>query len=128
MIDSPQNGTTDFIVTLPNLPNNSITIGKIGVWQDSEIGFILSRTYWGQGLAQEALSAILHYLFDEKGMQEITADVDPRNERSVRVLQGMGFVKTRFVEKTFEIGGEWVDSLYLGLKKEVWEGRYKERR
>lgn len=124
MIASPQNGTTDFIITLPGTSTHpSKAVGKIGVWQDLEIGFLLSRNYWGKGLAREALSTVLDYLFRERDMQEITADVDPRNERSIKVLEGVGFAKTGFEEKTFEIGGVWVDSLYFGLRKRSWEGR-----
>ena len=39
-------------------------------------------------------------------MDEITADVDPRNERSLRVLEKFGFVVTKFEERTLEIAGE----------------------
>ena len=106
-------------------PTTQKAIGKIGVWQEAEIGFLLSRQYWGKGLAREALSINLGYLFRERDMQEITADVDPRNERSIKGLEGMWFVRTGFEEKTFEIGGEWVDGLYLGLRREVWEGRIR---
>ncbi|KIW66885.1 hypothetical protein, variant [Phialophora macrospora] len=120
MIAAPQNGTTDFIIIHKA---TAYSIGKIGVWQDQEIGFLLSRLYWGQGLAQEALHGVLSYLFGEKGMEEVTADVDPRNHRSIRLLEGVGFARTGFKEQTWEVGGEWVDSLYLGLRRERWVAR-----
>ncbi|KIW21641.1 hypothetical protein PV08_02221 [Exophiala spinifera] len=117
MISSPQNGVTDFVIALPT----SHAIGKIGVWQDSEIGFLLSRQSWGKGFAREAMLGILEYLFVDRGLVEITADIDPRNRRSVSVLESMGFVKTGFKEKTWEVGGEWVDSVYYGLARTAWE-------
>ncbi|EXJ58379.1 hypothetical protein A1O7_05804 [Cladophialophora yegresii CBS 114405] len=119
MTAAAQNGVSDFIIVHKATAS---PIGKIGVWQDQEIGFLLSRSYWGQGLAQEALHGVLPYLFGEKGMEEITADVDPRNHRSIRLLERVGFVTTGFKERTWEIGSEWVDSLYLGLRRERWEG------
>jgi [ribosomal protein S5]-alanine N-acetyltransferase len=121
MAVSPQNGTTDFIIIDRS---SSRTIGKIGVWQSSEIGFLLARKYWGKGLAKEALLAILRYLFVDRAFEEITADVDPRNERSIRLLEDVGFVKTGFRKKTFEIGGEWVDSVDLGLLGEDFVKKY----
>lgn len=84
MISSPQNGITDFIITLkpPRNPASSSStsmdpdpapvssipspIGKIGIYRplpSNEIGFLLSRQHWGKGLAKEALTYILRYLF-----------------------------------------------------------------
>ena len=117
MISSPQNGVTDFVITLPN----GDAIGKIGVWQDNEIGFLLSQQNWGKGFAREAMLGILEYLFTNRSLVEITADIDPRNRRSISVLESMGFVKVGFKEKTWEVGGEWVDSVYYSLTKESWE-------
>ena len=120
MITSPENGTTDFVITIHN-----ITVGKIGVWSASEIGFLLSREHWGQGIATEALLAVLEYLFGQRGFVVITADVDPRNEKSMKVLEGVGFERTGYRERTFEIAGEWVDSVDLTLKKEDFVKRFR---
>ena len=47
-------------------------------------------------------------------MESVIADIDPRNWRSRKCLEGVGFVETRFEERTAELGGEWVDSAFLG--------------
>jgi len=117
MIDSPENGTTEFIMT--HVPSQTI-IGKIGIWQSSEIGFLISRAYWRQGLVSEALQAVIPYSFDEKGYERITADVDPRNDASIKILEKHGFVMTGRREKTFKIGGLWVDSVDLVLERTKW--------
>ena len=96
MIEGTQNGTTDFVIcSRPDLK----PIGKIGVWQGEEIGFLLERSQWHKGLAKEAMVAILPHLFNTKKF---------------------GFEVQRFEEKTFQIGEEWVDSVYLRLTKEQW--------
>jgi RimJ/RimL family protein N-acetyltransferase len=118
MINSPNNGLTDFVICLK--PNDT-PIGKIGVWSGDEIGFMLDRSQWHKGLAKEALGAIVPYLFDERNFESISADVDPRNDASTGILKKVGFEVERFEEKTFEIGGVWVDSLYLRLTKQRWE-------
>jgi [ribosomal protein S5]-alanine N-acetyltransferase len=118
MINSPANGVTDFIITVS--PSHT-PIGKIGVWQGEEIGFLIARPYWGKGLAKEALQLILNHLFSDKDFQVIVADCDPRNAASIGVLKKMGFEQYDFKEKSFEINGEWVDSMYLSLDKARWE-------
>ena len=118
MIANPQNGVTDFIICLKE---DLKPVGKIGVWSGDEIGFLLSRSQWGKGLAKEALDAILPYLFETRQMKAVTADIDPRNEASKGILQRFGFVVEKFEEKTLEINGEWMDSLYLRLSREKLE-------
>ncbi|KAF2428278.1 GCN5-related N-acetyltransferase [Tothia fuscella] len=117
MIASPQNGITDFII-VDQSSNNAI--GKIGIWSGNEIGFTIAREYWRKGIVSEALNALLPYYFDELGYESITADADPRNEASIAILKKFGFVVTGTREKTFEIGGVWVDSVDLEFKREDW--------
>jgi RimJ/RimL family protein N-acetyltransferase len=145
MLASPQNGVTEFVMCLrpsaskpvsAGLPHSKPTeseglseaIGKIGIWRDMEIGFLLHCDYWRQGLMREAMEALLSYYFGsvEKGgigLEVVTADTDPRNEATIGFLQGFGFEVTGREERTFQVGGkggEWVDSVYLGLRREVW--------
>lgn len=117
MVKGEQNGVTDFVIYLKP---DSRPIGKIGVWQGEEIGFLLSRSYWRQGLALEALKGVLTYLFRYRDFGYITSDVDPRNMASIGILKKVGFEQYAFKEKSMEIGGEWVDSLYLKLEKPDW--------
>ena len=64
---------------------------------------------------------LLPYFLHSAGFEKITADVDPRNEASLGILQKFGFREVARREKTFEIGGEWVDSIDLEL--EDWDKR-----
>jgi len=34
-------------------------VGKAGVWQADEIGFIVAREIWGKGIASEAVRAVI---------------------------------------------------------------------
>lgn len=117
MTAGDQNGVTDFIICLkPDL----VPVGKCGIWQGEEIGFMLARAHWRKGLAEESLRAVLGYFFSEREMLEIVADVDPRNASSMALLQKLGFEVYDFKERTFQLGEEWVDSSYLKLTKERW--------
>jgi RimJ/RimL family protein N-acetyltransferase len=91
-------------------------IGKAGLWNGDEIGFMIHPSAWGKGYAREALQAVIAHAF-AKGHTQIRADVDPRNNRSLALLTRLGFQETGRAERTFCIGGEWSDSVYLALKR-----------
>lgn len=99
----------DFVITL-----NGSVIGKAGLWQGYELGVLLDRRHWGHGYAKEALRAVIDRAFAE-GVQQIKADVDPRNQASLRLLGQLGFAKTGEAKATFQLGKDWVDSVYLSL-------------
>lgn len=92
-------------------------IGKAGLWHGDEIGFLFDPSVWGRGYAHEALQAVIAHAFATAGRTQIRADVDPRNERCLRLLTRLGFRETGRAERTFRIGGEWTDSVYLTLTK-----------
>jgi ribosomal-protein-alanine N-acetyltransferase len=89
-------------------------IGKAGLWHGNELGMIFAKSCWGRGFASEAVGAIIHRAF-ARGLASIKADVDPRNEKSLRLLRKLGFVETGAAERTLLVGEEWVDSVYLEL-------------
>jgi ribosomal-protein-alanine N-acetyltransferase len=111
------NGVSDFLIVSTS---NSIVIGKIGIWSGNEIGFMLARSQWRKGLVSEALEAVLPYFFDELEYESIVADADPRNEASVGILKKFRFEENGYRERTFEVGGVWVDSLDLALTRDAW--------
>lgn len=57
----------------------------------AEIGFDLSRKYWGLGLMQEALIEIIRVGFDIMELDLIEATVEQDNTRSQRLLHKMRF-------------------------------------
>jgi ribosomal-protein-alanine N-acetyltransferase len=89
-------------------------IGKAGLWDSREIGFILAPDLWGRGLAREALEAVIARACLQ-GRTRIAADVDPRNAASIGLLIRLGFVQTGEAKATAKVGEEWVDSLYFEL-------------
>jgi ribosomal-protein-alanine N-acetyltransferase len=92
-------------------------IGKAGAWLGAEIGFILHPDHWGEGVATEALTAALPHVFASLELERVTADVDPRNAAALRLLARLGFRETGRAERTFLLGEEWCDSVYLALER-----------
>lgn len=98
-------------------------IGKAGFWQPPEIGYILHPGHWRQGLATEALTAMIEQLFATTAHDQVMADVDPDNAASLRLLQTLGFVRTGYREKSWNVGGVWKDSVDLTLARSDWPVR-----
>jgi ribosomal-protein-alanine N-acetyltransferase len=71
-------------------------IGGAEVYVDSvrhhrgEIGYILRRDVWGQGLATEVATLLLRFGFDDLRLHRLWASCDPANTASIRVLERIG--------------------------------------
>lgn len=111
MIDAGDD-SEDFVVE-----RDGVVIGKAGCWRLPEIGYILHPGHWRQGLAREALGAVIAHVFARHGVPQIVADIDPRNLASAALLAQLGFVETGRAAHTFCVAGEWSDSIYLALPR-----------
>ena len=107
MVEADSAESDDFIVTLEGR-----LIGKLGAWRLPEIGFLLDPADWGKGYASEALVAYIHRRRD-LGSAELTADVDPRNIASIRLLEHAGFTESGRATGTWQVGDELCDSIYF---------------
>lgn len=91
-------------------------IGKAGFHRFPRIGFILRADHWGRGFAGEALRFVIDRAFRIHRLPRIEADVDPRNQASLACLARLGFTEYDRQQRTWLIGGEWLDSVYLELR------------
>ena len=92
-------------------------IGEVGAGRLPDFGFMIHPDFWGRGFATEASIAFIAYAFRNTAATELLADVDPRNVASLRVLDRLGFAETGRTERTFLLGDEWCDSVYLALPR-----------
>ena len=81
----------------------------------AEVGYSLRSDRHGQGLASEALRAVLAFAFDELGLARIEADADPRNAPSCRLLERLGFVREGLLRERWRVDGEVCDTALYGL-------------
>jgi len=81
----------------------------------AETGYSLMTAYQGRGLAQEAMRLALGFAFDELGMERIEADIDPRNVRSCRLVERLGFVREGTLRERWRVNGEVCDTALYGL-------------
>lgn len=57
------------------------------------IGYFLSESHWGNGLATEAVKILIDFLFMGVNVNRIQAEVMPLNETSKKVVLKNGFIK-----------------------------------
>lgn len=89
----------------------------------AELGYVLGREHWGQGLMREALEAALRLSFEGLGLRRLEADIDPRNVRSLRIAEALGFVREGYLRERFVVAGEIQDTVMLGLLAREWRAR-----
>ena len=71
-------------------------IGSISVVEQNEkagkvhIGYCIGKSGWHQGIASEALQAVMDFLFDAVNVNRIESMHDPRNARSGDVMKKCG--------------------------------------
>ncbi|MBK8029063.1 MAG: GNAT family N-acetyltransferase [Chloroflexi bacterium] len=81
-----------------------------------DLGYDLAHAHWGKGYAYEGLKAILDWGFANLNLNRIEAHVVDGNERSVRVLERLGFrLDGRRRAFSLEPDGQFHDSLIYGL-------------
>ncbi len=68
--------------------------GRPNAAGELEIGYGLNPDVWGQGLATEAVGALVAHLHARSDVQTVTAQTALFNRASERVLEKLGFVRT----------------------------------
>lgn len=86
----------------------------------ASVGYALARAAWGRGVAGEALGALVDFAFGELDLRRLEADVDPRNARSIRVLERAGFVREGCQRERYVMLGELQDAVLYGLLRREW--------
>lgn len=105
---------SDTVIGTTTLFNLSLDNGR------AELGYAMSRAYWGKGYMNEALKALVSHAFEVMGLRRLEADVDPRNATSIRTLERLGFQREGFLRERWHVNGEIQDALFYGLLRHEW--------
>jgi len=61
--------------------------------KQGEIGYVLNRNNWNQGLMTECARKVISFGFGQLGMHRIFGGCDPANTASYRVMEKLGMQK-----------------------------------
>ncbi len=87
----------------------------------AELGFALGRAFWGRGYMAAALTVLLEFAFGRLGLHRVFADTDPRNARSIRLLERLGFRREGVLREHYWVQGEPQDGVVYGLLRSEWK-------
>jgi [ribosomal protein S5]-alanine N-acetyltransferase len=88
----------------------------------AEVGFELSKNYWGRGIAREALEAVIRYGFLHLDLERIEALIEPENLPSQKLVERKGFTKEGLLRHYEYTRGKFDDLLiYSILKIEIMD-------
>lgn len=95
--------------------------------QTWEVGYVFNRKYQGQGLATEAVQALVSHVFDNCRAHRVCANCNPDNVPSWKLLERVGFRREGHLKKnvyfdTDEQGNPiWQDTYEYGVLCSEWE-------
>ena len=108
------------------LKENHKVIGSLGLEEISlslnekynnlvgrEIGYVLSKEYWGNGLMPEAVKRVIRFCFEDEKYDYLMCSHSVKNSQSKRVIEKCGF---HFVKENTQItrnGDEHVSLYYI---------------
>ncbi|MBP3701370.1 MAG: GNAT family N-acetyltransferase, partial [Lachnospiraceae bacterium] len=93
-----------------------------------EIGYVLSKAYWGQGLMPEAVARVIQYLFEELKLDFVLCGHWVQNDRSRRVIEKSGF---HFLQERIFVtrwGEERPSRMYVLVKEEYLQAKANSER
>ena len=106
---------------------NNKVIGSLGVeeygmeqaltefnnYYGRELGFVLSKDYWGKGIMPEAVNAVIDYLFNDLNLDFLTCGYYDFNSQSKKVQEKCGFKPYRKLEFETRLGTKEQSTLNL---------------
>ena len=87
----------------------SITNIVRGPFQACNIGYAVSVDVEGSGVMSKLVRHVLDVAFNEHGLNRVMANYMPRNARSARLLEKLGFEREGTARRYLLINGTWED-------------------
>jgi RimJ/RimL family protein N-acetyltransferase len=91
------------------------------VLESIDVWYVLGRRdLRGRGFGKEAVGLLVDRLFRTESVERIGATCDTENVPSVRVLEGLGFVREGTMRSTLFHHGRWHDVHVYGITRPEW--------
>jgi ribosomal-protein-alanine N-acetyltransferase len=100
------------VVNLNEIVRGSFQCAYLGYWANAPLA--------GQGYLREAVGLALDRAFGSLALHRVEANVQPANQRSLALLQSLGFRREGHSPKYLKIAGRWRDHDRFALLREEW--------
>lgn len=94
-------------------------IGSVAI-TGGELGYMLDRRFWDQGIGTRIVADALSKAFDVYEFEQITASTWFDNAGSVRVLQKNGFVETHRAMEHAKARDRPTPAIHLALRRDAY--------
>ena len=81
----------------------------------AELGIVLDEDEWGKGYAQDALTALIRYSFDDLRLHRLGAEVLSINLPSIKLFESLGFCHEGTKRESYYTSGRFLDVNCYGL-------------
>jgi len=88
----------------------------------AEIGYAMSRKYWGQGLMAEAVRAVIHFGFQRMMLNRVEARCMIENVASARVMEKCGMRYEGILREHMYAKGRYDDLKIYSILRREWAG------
>jgi RimJ/RimL family protein N-acetyltransferase len=89
----------------------------------AELGWTLDPAYGGQGLATEAVRALVALCFEQLGLRRVVAQCFADNTESWRLMERLGMRReAHLVQESLHRDGRWLDCFGYALLAREWPG------
>jgi ribosomal-protein-alanine N-acetyltransferase len=91
-----------------------------GSFQSGYVGYAAFASHSGRGLMTKGLGAVLATAFGALGLHRVEANIQPTNDRSIRLVRRLGFEREGFSSRYLIVDGAWRDHERWAMLAENW--------
>ena len=93
------------------------TLGNIvlGHLRAAYLGYEAFVPFDGRGYMTEGLALVLRHAFGTLGLHRVEANVQPENERSIALVERLGFRREGYSPRYLKVGGRWRDHVRFAM-------------
>ncbi len=116
------------IVVIENVEDGSV-VGDLVLFHldtasgSAEIGWVVSPTVAGRGLATEAVRAFIDTAFSVYGLRRLVARIDAENARSIALAERVGMRREAYLVENEWFKGRWSDEVDYAVLSREWAAR-----
>ena len=95
--------------------------------REAEVGYSMTRRFWGQGYATETAMTLLAFSFETLGLHRVWAKCILENTQSWHVLEKIGMRREGHLRECEWVAGRWQDHFLYGILDHEWatKGQFK---
>lgn len=99
-----------------------ITISEIvrGSFCSAYLGYYALAPHQGRGYMRAGLTAVIRLAFRQHGLHRLEANIQPDNERSIALVESLGFEREGYSPRYLKIAGRWRDHERWAIRAEAW--------